>query len=95
MLRLICQNPFFAFAVQSPSISKYTIKNNAYLIEAPPKRPVTAYALYVSDKTKGQKGGVAEKADSMSKEWKQYKEIQDKYLQLSKEKNAGYGEKKK
>ncbi len=90
MLRLICQTPFFNFAAQSSNISKYIIKDNAYLIEAPPKRPVSSYALYVTDKTKGIKGGAAAKAESLSKEWKQFKEIQEKYTQLSKEVNAGY-----
>lgn len=95
MFKLILQNPFFTFAAQSANLSKYVIKNNAYLIEAPLKRPVASYALYLSDKIKGTKGPAAAKNEEISKEWNLNKEIQDKYNQLAKEKSAGYAEKKK
>lgn len=95
MFKLIFQNPLFAFATQSANLSKYIIKSNAYLIEAPPKRPMNGYAIFLTEKTKGTKGVATVKSENLGKEWKQAKEIQDKYNQLAKEKNAGYAEKKK
>lgn len=95
MFKLIFQNPLFAFATQSANLSKYVIKSNAYLIEAPPKRAGNGYSIFVTEKTKGTKGQAAAKSESLAKEWKLTKEIQDKYNQLAKEKNAGYAEKKK
>lgn len=95
MFKLILQNPLFAFATQSANLSKYIIKNNAYLIEAPPKRPVAGYTIFSAEKTKGSKGIVTTKSKELANEWKQAKEIQEKYNQIAKEKSTEYSEKKK
>jgi len=55
MFKLICSNPVFLFATQATGSGRYIIKNGAYLIEAPPKRPVNSYALYIKDNTAGKK----------------------------------------
>jgi hypothetical protein len=95
MFRLVLQSPFFADVKQSANLSKYVIKRNAYLIEAPPKRPTSAYAIYLTEKTKGLKGLLIPRAKNIGMEWKLMKENQDKYNQLAKENSAGYAEKKK
>jgi hypothetical protein len=91
MIRLLCLNPFFAFAAQSSASAKYAIKKGAYLVEAPPKRPASSYALFVKDNTAGKKHlKIETSGPELSKKWKLYPEYKEKYTKLSKEKAVGY-----
>lgn len=95
MFKFICTNPFFLFAAQASGAGKYIIKNGAYLIEAPPKRPVSSYALFVKESTAGKKNlNVATSGSALGKKWSQYEDIRNKYTELAKEKNVGYAERK-
>ena len=95
MFRFICTNPFFLFAAQAPGTGRYIIKSGAYLIEAPPKRPVNSYALFVKDNTAGKKNlNVGTSGSTLGKKWSQYEEIRSKYTELAKEKKEGYSERK-
>lgn len=49
MFKLFTLSPLFAFATEASPLSKYVIKQGAYLLQAPPKRPVSPYALFVKD----------------------------------------------
>ena len=95
MFKLICTNPFFLFAAQAPGAGRYIIKSGAYLIEAPPKRPASSWALFVKDSTAGKKIlNVATSGSNLAKKWSQYEEIRNKYTELAKEKKEGYSERK-
>lgn len=72
MFRLVCTSPFFWFSAQGAS-SRYIIKKGAYLVEAPPKRPTSSYALFLKDELTGKKNlDVATAAVEVSKKWKLY-----------------------
>lgn len=48
----VCSRFAFGFA----SAQKYLVKQSKYLIEAPPTRPASSFALYYSECIKGSKG---------------------------------------
>lgn len=90
MLRLLCLNPFFSFAAQGSTPAKYIIKKGAYLVEAPPKRPISGYALFVKESTAGKHLKVENTAPELSKKWSLYPELKEKYTKLANEMSTGY-----
>jgi hypothetical protein len=73
MFRLICISPLFNFTTTTPGLTKYIIKSRAYLVEAPPKRPTSSYALFVKDEFAGKKNlKIGTQATELSKRWKLY-----------------------
>lgn len=88
MLRLVCTSPYFWFCAVPPTIattqSKYVIKKLAYLIEAPPKRPVSGWALFLKTEFAGKHNlNVSTDTPALAKKWKTYPEIQEKYNKLA------------
>lgn len=92
MFKLICLSPLFRLATQGAISTKYIIKNGAYLIEAPPKRPANSYALFLKDELKGKKKtqSFALAQTELTKKWNSDPSIQEKYAKLAQTPSAGY-----
>ena len=85
MLKLLSFNPLFLFSTSTTPGVKYIIHKKAYLIEAPPPRPSSAYNLFVKDQLSGKKGiKVTDAMSDIAKKWKQYPELKEKFEKLTK-----------
>lgn len=75
MFKLLASKSWFAFATQ------YVIKNGSFLIQAPPKRPLSGYNLFIQKSFESNKNVKSASAEvtNFSKVWTESPELQKSY----------------